>query len=83
MGRDARNIAFGEYIDFFSTGAPEPLAEPRVLPDGTSIQWPEGWRDVDAFAWRKAHHLLPPDVEHQSRLWEDRGPGHVVSTHRR
>jgi hypothetical protein len=82
MGRDARprNISStgdtAGYADFF--GDKHPNREPQILQDGTSVRWPHGWNDIDAFAWRKLHHLLRPDLDDETHRWEDRGNGHVV-----
>ena len=35
-------------------------AEPKILPNGTTIAWPAGWSQEEASAWRTKHDLCSP-----------------------
>jgi hypothetical protein len=52
------------FADIFADGNEN--SRPLVLLDGTSVQWPRGWTENDALAWREARALTRQDQ--QTRL---------------
>jgi len=53
------------YADLFSNQHDN--SQPLILFDGTSVQWPRGWTENDAVAWREKRDLMPPTERRHTR----------------
>jgi hypothetical protein len=47
-----------DYRDIY--GERDARQGPLVLRDGTSIEWPKGWKAEDAARWRRASRIEKP-----------------------
>jgi hypothetical protein len=54
------------YSDYFALASS--VQEPLLLGDGTSVLFPGGWTDEDAFSWREDMGLKQPVEENRPTL---------------